>query len=241
MFRKLLLIAAMMATTPLVAGNHGIDTENVRKHLQSLYPATTFTAVRPSPVDGLYEVVMGRNIAYTNELGTHFLFGHLFDMQQQKDITAELLETLNRIDTTNLPLDDAIKTVHGNGQRHLYLFSDPDCPYCRQLEQELKQLDNVTIHTFLYPIAELHPQAADKTRRIWCSDDRNAAWRALMDQGILPEADNSNCKNPIERNVKLAAMLGIEGTPALILEDGRLVQGYKTAPELENLIKGDKN
>lgn len=241
MFKKLLFIAGMTVAIPLMANSGNTDTATLLERLKSLYPATTFTAVRPSQIEGLYEVIMGRNVIYTNKDGKYFMFGHLFDMQKQTDVTAELMETLSRIDISRLPLDDAFITVHGTGERHLYLFSDPDCPYCKRLEKALKQLDNVTIHTFLFPIAELHPRAPDKTRGVWCAKDQNVAWRALMNEGTQPDSNTGDCANPIDRNVRLAASLGIEGTPAMIFENGLLVQGYKSAPELEKLLKGGKN
>jgi len=240
MLEKVLLLAGLLLTaTSVTAGQTSPD--EVSQRLKSLYPATTFTAVRQSPVDGLYEVIMGKNIVYTDQSGKHFLFGHLFDMERQKDMTAELMETLNRVDTASLPLNDALKSIHGNGKRHLYVFSDPDCPYCKHLEKELKSLDNVTIHTFLYPIAELHPQAGDKSRLVWCASDRNAAWRKLMDEESVPDSGDHDCENPLERNVLLGEKLGIEGTPAMIFEDGRMVQGYQTAAQLEALLQGEKN
>jgi thiol:disulfide interchange protein DsbC len=95
---------------------------------------------------------MGRNLAYVGSDARYFLFGHLYDMREQRDLTADRLEAARRIDFASLPLADAITTVRGDGSRVLAVFSDPDCPYCRKLEQELAKLDNVTVHTFLYPL-----------------------------------------------------------------------------------------
>jgi len=103
--------------------------------LKSRYPNTTFTDVKESGLPGVYEVYMGRNIAYTDEGGRLFLFGHLYDMTAQRDLTAERMDALNRADFSALPLQDAIKTVRGNGQKVVAVFSDPDCPYCKKLEQ----------------------------------------------------------------------------------------------------------
>lgn len=206
--------------------------------LRVLYPATKFTQVSASPINGLYEVVMGKNIAYTDRTGRYFLFGHLFDMNEQKDMTAELIASLNKINISTLPLDDAIEVVQGQGERKLFIFSDPDCPYCRRLEEELPKLDNVTIHTFLYPIRELHPQASEKARWVWCTDDRAAAWEALMRQGRVPEEVANDCQDPIARTIELAKRLGIEATPTLILSDGTLLPGYRTASELEAMLEG---
>lgn len=210
-------------------------TTEVTQRLQTLYPATTITSVRESRIAGLFEVVMGKNIAYTDQSARYLIFGHLFDMTEQRDLTAELLETLNRVNVATLPTEDAIEVVRGEGKHRLFVFSDPDCPYCRQLEDELPRLTNVSIHTFLYPIEQLHPEAKDKAHRVWCAQDRAAAWEALMRQNALPDGDY-DCEHPIARNIALAERLGINATPTLILEDGTLVQGYQSAAEIEALL-----
>lgn len=215
-------------------------TAEIKSRLQTLYPATEFTRVQSSRIKGVFEVVMGKNIAYTDSDGRYLIFGHLFDMSQQRDLTAELMESLNRIDIKTLPIVDAIKTVHGNGERSLFVFSDPDCPYCRKLEEELSNLDDVTIYTFLYPINELHPEATHKSRLVWCADDRATAWADLMINRQLPQSAD-DCQNPIDQNVALARRLGIDATPTMILGDGSMVQGAILVSEIEALLaKGER-
>jgi thiol:disulfide interchange protein DsbC len=152
----------------------------IAERLQSLYPATRFGEVNTTPWPGVFEVIMGANLAYVDESGQYFLFGHLFDMKAQRDLTAERKDAQTRVDFAALPLTDAVKDVRGNGARTLAIFSDPDCPYCLKLETEIKSLTDVTIYTFLMPIASLHPGARSKAIAVWCSRDRIAAWHALM-------------------------------------------------------------
>jgi hypothetical protein len=148
--------------------------------LKQMYPATRIERVDPSEIPALYEVVMGQNVAYTDASGRYFVFGHLFDMQTQRDLTAERLEKQQRVAFSELPFADAIKTVRGNGERVLAVFSDPDCPYCQRLESELEKLDNLTLYTFAYPLESLHPEAKDKAVSVWCAPDRARAWAELM-------------------------------------------------------------
>jgi hypothetical protein len=115
---------------------------------------------------------MGANLAYVDQSGQYFLFGHLYDMKSQRDLTAERKDTLARIDFDALPLADAMKEVRGNGSRVLAIFSDPDCPYCQKLETDLRTLTNVTIYTFLMPLVSLHPAA--HTRPYRCGAPRTA-------------------------------------------------------------------
>lgn len=205
----------------------------IADNLRALYPATQIDDVRPAPIAGIYEVVMGNNIGYTNSEGRHFLFGHVFDMQTRQDLTQQRLDELNTVKFSELPLKDAIKVVQGKGERTLVVFSDPDCPYCKKLEQELPQLDNVTIYTFPMPLEGLHPDAPRKSKSIWCSPKPQTAWHDYVAGNKQPTA-KPDCDNPIERNIQLGQKLGINGTPTLIAADGRVMPGAASVEQIES-------
>ena len=232
----LLVVAALFAATPSFADTAA----DVEKRIKENYPASKITSVRESHVKGVYEVAMGRNVAYTDVSGRYMIFGHLYDMKEQKDLTASVLEELNKIDVSGLPVADAIQIVRGNGKRKLYVFSDPDCPFCKKLESNLAQLDNVTIYTFLYPLESLHPDAKRKARAIWCAKDRSKAWDGFMANGKLPE--KAACDDSaIDRNIRLGTSLGINGTPTIIFGNGRVVPGAIPAEQIEYGLGGEKD
>ncbi len=207
-----------------------VQQAEVLARIHKLYPGTKFTSVTATPIHGLYEVVMGQTVAYVGTEGTHFVFGHLFDMQRQQDLTAERKALLggdglsgrpaaqaapaDHIDLAELPLQDAIKQVRGNGARTLVVFSDPLCPYCRKLDDELARLDNATVYTFLIPIlGERSRQAAQEQ------------WKAA----VPARGDDTEVFN---RNLTLAGRYGITGTPTLIREDGVLAAGALSLDQL---------
>ncbi len=123
--------------------------------------------------------------------------GRMFDSRTREDLTQKRLDTALRIDFKALPFDQAIKTVRGNGSRTMVTFEDPNCPYCKRLWQNMQQLNNVTIYSFLYPI--LSPDSQEKSRAIWCAKDRAAAWDNYMVQGKAPAAAAPDCKTPLPR------------------------------------------
>ncbi|MDP2705883.1 MAG: DsbC family protein [Burkholderiales bacterium] len=210
----------------------GVPTpSSIAERLQALYPATRFGAVNTTPWPGVFEVVMGANLAYVDGTGQYFLFGHLYDMKIQRDLTVERKESLARVDFASLPLADAVKEVRGTGARTFAIFSDPDCPYCRRLEAEMKSLTDITIYTFLMPIASLHPEARSKAIGVWCSKDRVAAWHALMWRDETIPA--TECPHPVDRNVALGDRLGISGTPTLVAADGRVLPGAASNAQIE--------
>jgi thiol:disulfide interchange protein DsbC len=212
-------------------GSEPADARPLVERLQTLYPSTRFGAIHPTAWPGVFEVAMGANLAYVDATGRYFLFGHLYDMRQQRDLTAERKDAMARIDFGSLPLADALTEVRGKGTRTLAIFSDPDCPYCRRLEAELRGLDDVTIHTFLMPLASLHPSARGKAVSVWCAPDRLATWQALMIRDVLPP--QADCPHPVDRNVTLGEQLGINGTPTLIAGDGRVLAGAASRDQIE--------
>jgi thiol:disulfide interchange protein DsbC len=138
---------------------------------------------------------------------------------------------LNKIDFAKLPLEDAVKMVKGNGMRKIAVFSDPNCPYCHKLEEELKAVDNVTVYTFLFPI--LSPDSTSKSKSIWCSADRAKAWTGWMLDKRAPSAPGTCDTRVLTQNLELGRTLRVTGTPTVFLADGRRLPGAVSAERLE--------
>ncbi|WP_041930402.1 DsbC family protein [Methylibium petroleiphilum] len=256
MKRTILTLAAAAATLFAGAALADAKTDSILLNLKVKYPATTFTGVRATPLQGIYEVQMGRNLAYVDESGRTFLFGSMYDMEARSDLTAARKTELGIQDApapqqqraeappikwSDLPMADAMVRVIGKGERKLALFSDPDCPFCRQLERELEKLDNVTIYTFLYPLASLHPGAPAKSENIWCAGEkaRNKVWIDQMIGGKTPPAAKA-CATPLERNVALGDSLNVRGTPTMFTSDGRRISGAMPAARIDAWLNAGK-
>lgn len=231
-------VASTAAAQVVEAAVADLETLAVLNSLRQKYPATNFTSVVKAPLAGIFEITMGKNIAYTDAEGRYLMFGSLYDMQTRQDLTAPKRAAAEKVDVSKFPLADAFTRVKGDGSRKIYLFTDPDCPYCHDLENKIfTQLDNVTIFTFMFPIESLHPQAKAKAESIWClpEADRAGAWDNMM-RGVMPAPQK--CANPIDRNIGLAESLGVQGTPTMFSEDGRKMPGLGTLERLESWLKG---
>ena len=229
------ILAAALLSGSAYAGD-ALKEMAVMATLKQKYPSTVIKSVSSTNLPGVYEVVMGKNVAYVEESGRYFLFGHMFDMQTQTDLTEGkiMAEQVAKTDFKALPLKDAIKIVRGDGSRKLAIFSDPDCPYCKQLENNIANLTNVTIYLYLFPIDQLHPQAKAKSVGVWCATDQVKAWDGLMRRNEVP---TGQCENPVDRNIALAETMGINGTPTVILPDGSIIPGAPSSAKLEQMLK----
>lgn len=213
------------------------DEAAIRQALRERNANVPIKSVTETAIPGLYEVFSGDHIVYSDATGDHVLMGPLVDTRNRTNLTQQRLDALKTVKFDTLPLDKAITIVKGKGERRIAVFSDPDCPFCRRLEKELTGIDNLTVHIFLLPLAELHPQAMEIAKNMWCAEDRARAWNAYMLEGRKPDAGR-NCATPIEAIAALAAELGISGTPAIVLPSGRRVDGAVPAAKLEALLGG---
>ncbi len=233
MLKKLVSFTLLSVITSLALA----DEMSVKKAVEAAYPKFKVESVSKTPYAGLYEVFMGGQIIYTDEKMTFLIAeGRLVDPKTKKDITGERMEELTKIDFNSLPLEQAIKVVKGNGSRKLVVFSDVDCPYCKRLEQnELTNITDVTIYTFLYPIEQLHPDAASKSKLIWCANNRVKAWEDWIFNNQLPKSAGT-CEVPLEKIGQLAKKIGITSTPTLIFSDGKRMLGAQPYKEIERTM-----
>lgn len=213
------------------------DEAAIKQRVQTSFPGVEIRSITKTNYAGLYEVVMGEKVFYADENADHFFLGNIFDTKTQRNLTEERVQKLTAVKFDSLPLDSAIKIVKGNGKRKMAVFSDPDCPYCKKLEQDMSKVTDVTIYVLLYPIAELHPDAASKAKAIWCAPDKAKAWSEWMLKGNLPK-NKGTCDTPIAKLGEVGKKLRVFGTPTIIFADGRRVPGAVPAAEIEKILNG---
>ena len=137
------------------------------------------------------------------------------------------------IDFRELPLNIAMKQVIGNGKRTMAVFEDPNCGYCRQMRKDLAKVRDVTIYTFVIPI--LSADSEVKAKKALCAGDKVRAWTDLMVSGKVPDNAGS-CETPLAQMRELAQKLGITATPTVFFQNGKRLQGYVPADQLERML-----
>ena len=233
------LLSVVLLASFLACSAHA-DSSTIKKNLAVQFPKSDISSVEKTPYAGLYEVVIDGQIIYADENADYLFLGNVMDTKTKKNLTNERLAKLDAVGFNTLPLDHAIKFVKGDGSRKLAVFSDPECPYCKRLEQELTKVNNITIYMFPYPIESLHPGTTALSKQIWCAKDKNAAWQEALLKNIVPKNDGK-CSNPVDANVALGNKLHISGTPTLIFINGQRVPGAVPADKLELMLNAAKS
>jgi thiol:disulfide interchange protein DsbC len=212
------------------------DEAGVRKILETRFPQGKIESVAKTPYGGLYEVYMDGSIQYTDEKVSFMVCCALIDTATNRNVTEQRMRKLTALNMKEMPpVAMAIKRVKGDGKRQLFVFSDPLCPYCKRLEQELERINNVTVYVFLYPTERTFPGTTALSKSIWCSADRAKAWEDAMLKGQRPAAKGT-CSNPIEQVAKIGGNLGITTTPTLVFADGAPLRGAVSAPDIDRLL-----
>jgi thiol:disulfide interchange protein DsbC len=233
-FSKLALIVATIA---LSLGSVMAQEAAIRKNLSERLPnLPKIDEVSKTPMNGLFEIRMGNEVMYSDAEGNFLIQGALIDVKQKRNLTEERMDKLSAIPFDQLPLKTAFTQVRGNGKRKLAVFADPNCGYCKKLEQELTKVDNVTIYTFLYPV--LGEDSKTLAIATWCAADRSKAWSDWMLNQKRPAL--VSCVTPINDNTVLGSRLGVTGTPTLIAADGRILPGAAPADKINEWLGGAK-
>ncbi len=229
----LFIAAVIVICCPIIAvAQSDADYEMVRKTLIGLKIDT----IRMIEGLDMYEVVSDNQAAYLTKDMRYFIVGRVFDMKDKRDLTAERINSLRRIDFAKLDKSDAVKM--GDGSKALAVFTDLGCPYCKRLHGELSKLKDVAIYIYLYPLAAQSEEAKKKAATVLCAKDRLAALDEAWNGKVSPASvtPTEACMASVENNVKMGRSHRINSTPTMVLEDGRVVVGYKTEAEIRALL-----
>lgn len=234
--RLAVLVVATLAFVPPAAADEA-TIKTIRRVVASKLGGGQIESVQPAPMPGLWEVHLrtqeGPHIVYTDAKAHYIISGTLYDARANRNVTEERLQKLSAIKFETLPLEQAVKIRRGSGRRVLAMFSDPYCPACQRFEQELAQVDDITIYVFMYPV--IRPELSDHSRSVWCSPDRAKAWLDLALRKKQPTT-SASCDTPIEKVLLLGRRLGVNSTPTLFLSTGERLRGGLPADRLAAVL-----
>lgn len=237
----LLLVAAGLAGPSALAQTAAPDTQALTAVVERLVGAKV-ESIQPSPVAGLFEVIVNGNILYIDATGKYLVDGQLVEVATRSSVTARRkqeheLATTPVLDIQKLDLADAIKTVNGRELpgRVLVAFEDPRCGFCKRLHQTLDAVPDLVLYVF--PVSFLGPQSRAMNEAIWCAADRSKAWNDAM-KDIPPAPGAPACDlTALERNTELASRFRVSGTPTMFTRSGLRIAGAVGAPAIEQALK----
>ena len=246
MMRKLSLTLIVMSLSLFghSAAYAGADVDpviakTIVQKLKSGRPDLQYKTVKKSEINGVYKVeIVNGPLLYVSESGDHFIAGELFSVrpgafipvvdQERKQERAALMAAVDR--------DEMIVFSPEKVKTGIYVFTDVDCGFCRKLHKEVPAINEagIEVRYLAFPRAGINSESHRKLVDAWCADDRNATMTKLKK---LQRVERNQCENnPVAAQYKLGDKVGVSGTPALILEDGTLIPGYRSAKELVKIL-----
>ncbi len=240
MLKKTLLTTALLLALP--GGGLLAETNipaGVQDALKKLLPNEAPSRVSESPIPGLYEVAYGTTIFYIDKDGKYLLQGDLIDVAERKNLTSftrraargDIAKGIKKEDTIVFaPKDKAAEHV-------VYIFTDIDCPYCRKLHDEIKDYTDagIEVRYLMFPRSGVDTPSYQKAVDVWCAKDKADAMTRSKAGESVPKGD---CKNPVKDQMALGEEVGVTGTPAILLETGDLIPGYRPAADLKKILQG---
>jgi thiol:disulfide interchange protein DsbC len=229
MKKLLLCLLATLATTVLAAASVAADDAAAQAAIKATiakkFPDVQVDNVRPSPMKGVYEVLMGSDMAYVSADGKFLIAGDLYEIDTRTNLT-EASRQKARIDTlAKLDEREMIVFKPTTVKHTITVFTDVDCGYCRKLHSEISQLNEmgVQVRYLAYPRAGPGTEDWRKMEAVWCSKDRKSA---ITEAKAGREIKAAQCAAPVAKQFKLGEQLGVRGTPAIFTASGDYIGGY---------------
>ncbi|MCB1789785.1 MAG: DsbC family protein [Gammaproteobacteria bacterium] len=209
--------------------------ERIRNSLSVLLPGLRPDTIRATPVENLYEVGFGMRLVYVTGDGRYLMQGKIIDLETRTEITEQRLSALKMAALAELDEKDMITFGDDDAKYTITVFTDIDCGYCRKLHSEMDQYNakGIRIRYLFYPRAGVGSESYDKAVSVWCADDRKAAMDVAKSGGNVPA---KTCDNPVAEQHALGQAMRIQGTPALLLDDGSMLPGYVPADKLRQAL-----
>lgn len=228
------VMAAIVCSTTAFAATPGEELIAAKVKEATGMPVSS---VKPAPILGLFEVVVGKQIFYVDRDVHYIVAGEIYDVAAKKNITSEHLKDVNKLIWKQLPFKDAIKVVYGKGERQVAVFTDANCRYCSILETSLRAVDNVTVYNFIFPILN----SEDVSRRIVCADQPAETWQKHMLAGYMPPPAKDSCDSSVlSRNLRLGRSLDLTATPTIVFQNGMTYSGAMTPDQLNTALDENK-
>lgn len=239
--KKTITIAVLLLVGMLAQADQQALKAKMQTKLSAANPGLIISSVEPSGIEGFYRLKIQSGPAiYAPESADFFFTGNLFQIKNQQLVNltqqAEARErtaAMGQLKPEQMIVFKPKPPVRNRGA--ITVFTDVDCHFCRKLHQEVPRLNElgVEVRYMGFPRAGVGSESYNKLVSAWCAKDQQKAMTALKNRETIPSL---TCENPIEEQYSLGQKMGVNGTPAIFLEDGTLIPGYREADALSQML-----
>ncbi|MGH8091712.1 MAG: DsbC family protein [Rudaea sp.] len=229
------VLFTLLAVCAVSASAVDDPTAVVTQALHKLVPNAKIESVTPAPLAGFYAVVVDGRPVFVSTDCKYLIEGHVFDIDARRNVMDDAMAGVRKQALANIPQSKRITFAPPHPKYHVTVFTDVDCPYCREFHKQIAEYNKlgIAVDYVLFPLS-IHPGADKKAQTVWCSKDRNVAYNEAMDgKTLAPLA----CPNPIAEITNTANAIGINGTPAIFADDGAQLGGYVPPAQLAKQLQ----
>ncbi len=226
----LAVVAAAAALTQSIAAEPHVPV-SVHEALERVIPGIKPDSVSATPVPGLYEVVLSTRVVYISADGNYLVRGDLIDLQTRENLSEKKRKGVRLAELGQLSQDSMIVFTADNVKHTVTVFTDVDCGYCARLHKQMADYNRlgITIRYVAFPRAGIPSGSYDKTVSVWCSDDPHTA---IGDAKFGKPVEARTCDNPVKNHYVTGQLIGVSGTPTIVLDDGEVLPGYVPPEQL---------
>jgi len=229
---KILATSLALAASMTVSASE--PEQAIRETLQGLQADMPIEAIAESPINGLYQVALkgGRQL-YASKDGQYLMQGYLFQLKDGQAINlTEQAESQGIAKEINaIPASEMVVFGSKNPKTHITVFTDTDCGYCQKLHSEMGELNKlgVEVRYVAFPRQGIGSEGYRTLVNVWCAGDKQSAMNQAKRRQKVADAQ---CDNPVEKQYQLGQLIGVRGTPAIVLANGQMIPGYQPAAQL---------
>jgi thiol:disulfide interchange protein DsbC len=204
--------------------------------LKAAIPNVRILEIRTAPVKSMWEIDVESNgkrgLVYLDFSKKYLFSGALIDVRDMKNVTRQRFTEINRVDVSNIPLKDALVLGRRNARKKVIVFTDPDCPFCGRLHEQMKEVvaerKDIAFFIKMFPLP-MHKDAYEKAKAIVCEK----SLRLLEDSYRHKPLPKAKCRtSAVDDSVAAGKKIGVNATPTLIMPDGRMITGASDAKAL---------
>ena len=229
MYKFVTSILVAITLVHATAVNSKEPSKEIVAGVKNLAPTATVSSMESTPVVGISEIVIetgrGGEVYYISNDGKYLLNGNMIETASRQDLTENKKSGIRKDIVAKFGKGERIDFFPDEMKHHLTVFTDIDCGYCRKLHNQIDEYNalGIGISYLFFPRAGLKSPSYDKAVTVWCSDNKQEALTSAK-TGITLE--NKTCDNPVEKQYMAGQAAGVTGTPALVLDNGKLMPGY---------------